>query len=609
MAWGCRLSPGVTLALFCYVNLLNYMDRGILAGGYELINSFILETLPAATSQNVDAYRGILTSSFIVSYALSTVMFGHLVHYFPPFKLMSFGLLVWCIAVLICSIAPNYPVLLIGRALSGVGEGSFQCVVPPYIDDKSTPANRARNLAYFFAMIPFGTAVGYGWSAIIGGNLGWRWSFGLEAPMMLPALLVVFFLPYDIDKGSKAHADHGHGTASKAALLASPTGVEGDGGELAPKPSLWAEIVTVFSSPIYVCAAFGYAGYTFAVAGFGAFGPQFLHDLQLVNSLGEASTVFGGLIAVTGFVGTAAGGLVLDWMQSRDDEAQKARLGVTGAGALVISAMGVEDGVLSPAAEGLEAGGLHSMEIDSRPAGGVGRFESEAVVMASSSSTTDLLALASSDAEGVFEPDGREGEAGEVDEAAATRLRMLDVKLCASLRQVTVVTLVGLLVCLAAPFCVPLGLPVFAAVLGVGTLALFAATAGTNIAIMASVPAEARPLAIGLGTVITHAFGDVPSPILIGLLSDRLAPDFADGRPRSRTGLQITLLIVVCWIAWAVLLWGAAWLMSRARRASNERNRVYEELGGDDKTEWQVCGKKPAEIAAAGSAAPLMAAA
>lgn len=42
---------------------------------------------------------------------------------------------IWCCAVALSGIAPNLPVLFIARILSGVGEASFQTVIPPYIDD------------------------------------------------------------------------------------------------------------------------------------------------------------------------------------------------------------------------------------------------------------------------------------------------------------------------------------------------------------------------------------------------------------------------------------------------------------------------------------------
>lgn len=60
-----------------------------------------------------------------------------------------------------------------------------------------------------------------------------------------------------------------------------------------------------------------------------------------------------------------------------------------------------------------------------------------------------------------------------------------------------------------------------------GALLLFVCTAGINYAIMLAVPAANRSFAIAIDTLAIHALGDVPSPILVGAILDRLAPECA----------------------------------------------------------------------------------
>jgi hypothetical protein len=75
--------------------------------------------------------------------------------------------------------APSYWVLVLARVLSGAGEGSFQTVVPPYIDDHAPPAKRGLWLALFFCGIPVGTALGNVYGGFISTALSWRWAFAL----------------------------------------------------------------------------------------------------------------------------------------------------------------------------------------------------------------------------------------------------------------------------------------------------------------------------------------------------------------------------------------------------------------------------------------------
>lgn len=89
------------------------------------------------------------------------------------------------------------------------------------------------------------------------------------------------------------------------------------------------------------------------------------------------------------------------------------------------------------------------------------------------------------------------------------------------------------------------------------------AHAGTNLAIMSSVPPVTRSFALGVSTVIMHGLGDVPSPTIIGALDDAVGDK------------KIVLLFVVAWLGWVVrgpAPWAAVLIMSRtgdrARRCS-----------------------------------------
>ena len=188
---GC-FSPLVVLIAFTITNIINYMDRGIIPGAPEEVGEFATHS---TGSSKQDTLLGSLQSAFIGGYAVASLVFGHLVHVYPPFKLVGVGLAIWVIAIVASGAAPSYYFLLAARVLSGVGEASFQCVVPTYIDDNAPPASRSLYLAIFYMAIPGGIALGYGWGAAIAGALSWRWAFFLEAPLMVPFVILCFFFP------------------------------------------------------------------------------------------------------------------------------------------------------------------------------------------------------------------------------------------------------------------------------------------------------------------------------------------------------------------------------------------------------------------------------
>lgn len=130
-----NLSPLFLLVVFTTINILNYVDRGIVPGVPESLGAFIRESEHFPNGTSTDAYLGGLqsegpalhvvrthhqaltsrrsappvprphpTGSFIGGYSVASISFGHLVHKYPPFKLMSIGLVIWVVAVVIRSV-------------------------------------------------------------------------------------------------------------------------------------------------------------------------------------------------------------------------------------------------------------------------------------------------------------------------------------------------------------------------------------------------------------------------------------------------------------------------------------------------------------------------
>ena len=186
------LTPLTLVSIFTLVNLFNYIDRGIVPGAFESLGTWIRGDLDVLST---DVQIGLLQSMYIVGYAAASVSFGHLVNFYDPFKLMAIGLGVWCVAVILSGLAPHFWVLVVARVLSGVGEASFQTVVPPYIDDNAPPAKRGLWLAAFFSAIPVGTAFGFVWGGSIASSLSWRLAFILQAVPMAPLVFLIWFLP------------------------------------------------------------------------------------------------------------------------------------------------------------------------------------------------------------------------------------------------------------------------------------------------------------------------------------------------------------------------------------------------------------------------------
>jgi hypothetical protein len=122
------LGPKAVMAMLAMCNMLNYLDRGIIPGAPGQFETFVHETLGIDSTEEA-VYIGYLTSAFIASYAIAITIVSNLVHRFKPFRIMAIGLGLWCLAVFLSGLArsaESFWLLLFARALSGVGEASFQ---------------------------------------------------------------------------------------------------------------------------------------------------------------------------------------------------------------------------------------------------------------------------------------------------------------------------------------------------------------------------------------------------------------------------------------------------------------------------------------------------
>jgi MFS transporter, Spinster family, sphingosine-1-phosphate transporter len=173
--------PGArtALALLLAINLFNYIDRYVLAA-----------VLPKVGEQfNVGKGRlGLLMSMFLVSYTVVAPLFGWLGDRWSRWKLIAVGVILWSLASggtgLARDVGPldAFTVMLLTRALIGVGEGAYGPVAPSLISDLFPVERRGGVMAWFYMAIPVGSALGF----VLGGKMadlvGWRWAFYVVVP-------------------------------------------------------------------------------------------------------------------------------------------------------------------------------------------------------------------------------------------------------------------------------------------------------------------------------------------------------------------------------------------------------------------------------------------
>ncbi|EFN51305.1 hypothetical protein CHLNCDRAFT_8328, partial [Chlorella variabilis] len=340
-AWA---TPKRLLILFCVMCLFIYLDRGMIASN-GVNGAAATPEHPASGIQGdfgLSLFQdGLLPAAFMVGLLASSPVFAEASKHRNGFRLIGTGLAVWTAAAAGCGLAPGFASLLLCRMAVGVGEASFVALAAPFIDDNAPPTQKALWLGTFYCCIPTGYALGYIYGGLVGGSLGWRAAFLLEAAAMLP--FVVFCLrapPISLRGGgngagasvSHPHRDDdgsGEGAARPAGLLARLRG---------PVAAVGQDLRLLASHPIYLWNVGGMTVYTAVLGTFAFYGPKAGREMFDIQPE-RADLTFGAITVLTGTLGTLAGGTLLDAVGSSMRNALLlCTLGITLGGALSVAA-------------------------------------------------------------------------------------------------------------------------------------------------------------------------------------------------------------------------------------------------------------------------------
>jgi predicted MFS family arabinose efflux permease len=293
----------LTLGVLTAINLLNYLDRYVLAGMLPLVQEHFGRS---------DEQMGILSSSFILVYALVSPFTGFVGDRVPRKWLVAGGVVLWSAATVWSGLSRSFGELLLARSLIGIGEAGYAAVSPGIISDLYGEHRRGRMLALFYAALPVGSAIGFTVGGALGSAYGWRAAFFIAgAPGILLGLLALL-LPEPKRGAAEYLGEHRVATVGETLRA------------LRRIPSYWVDTA-------------GYTAATFAMGGLAAWWPTFLYRERGLP-LDKGSFLFGALLVVAGFLGTLAGG----WLGDRLHRSDKgAHFVVSGWGLLLATPLAV----------------------------------------------------------------------------------------------------------------------------------------------------------------------------------------------------------------------------------------------------------------------------
>uniref|UniRef100_A0A2Y9D1M0 Major facilitator superfamily (MFS) profile domain-containing protein n=1 Tax=Anopheles dirus TaxID=7168 RepID=A0A2Y9D1M0_9DIPT len=273
-------SAWFTVAVLCFVNLINYMDRFTIAGVLtEIQDHFHIG----------DDEGGLLQTAFVLSYMICAPLFGYLGDRYSRKWIMVLGVSLWSTTTLLGSYMNHFGWFITFRALVGIGEASYSTIAPTIISDLFVDEMRSKMLALFYFAIPVGSGLGY----IVGAKMAslmnsWVWS--LRVTPVLGAIAVVLIV-----------------------MLREPQRGQSEGSHNMQATSYTEDIKAILRNRSFMLSTAGFTCVAFVAGALAWWGPKFIH-LGLLSqpgnegvTLNEVSFIFGAITMTTGIIGVPLG--------------------------------------------------------------------------------------------------------------------------------------------------------------------------------------------------------------------------------------------------------------------------------------------------------------
>ncbi|KAI9501411.1 major facilitator superfamily-domain-containing protein [Coemansia spiralis] len=139
-----------------------------------------------------------LANAYLLSSTALQPSTGKLSDIFGRTQMLLFGLVIFAIGSLVCALAHSMTVLLVGRAVAGIGAASIVGLTLVIVADIVPMRNRGPYMAIFSLVFSVSSVVGPLLGGLLTDRVTWRWIFWLSEPItgfVIVAVLLLLRLP------------------------------------------------------------------------------------------------------------------------------------------------------------------------------------------------------------------------------------------------------------------------------------------------------------------------------------------------------------------------------------------------------------------------------
>ena len=292
----------IVLAMLCFVYILNFLDRQLLA----ILSKPIQDTL-----HFTDGQLGLIGGFYFAAfYCFISIPVGYLADKTSRSKVLALGCAIWSGATMSCGLAVNYLQFAIARMTVGFGEAGG--VPPSYaiISDYFPRSRRGTALGIYNVGPGIGAALGVAFGASIAAAFSWRYAFIVLGGVGIFAAIAVLLIVREPPRG----------------------GLDPVSYQAMPKSGFWKTFVMFFSRKSLVLMALG-SGITQLIA----YGLQNFAVLFLMREKGMTLTEVAAYYSLVALFGMTGSMVVTGWLVDRFTKRSKAAYAAIPATSLIFA--------------------------------------------------------------------------------------------------------------------------------------------------------------------------------------------------------------------------------------------------------------------------------
>jgi len=188
VVWRPRVNPWAIAATVSMAAFIEVLDTSVA--------NVALPYIAGGLGASYDDSTWVLTS-YLAANAIVLPISGWLAELIGRKRYFMTSLAIFTVSSLLCGLAPNLPLLLLFRAVQGVGGGGLQPMAQAILNDTFPPEQRGSAFAVYGITAVLAPTVGPMLGGWITDNYSWRWIFFITLPVVLLALYLTHTLVED----------------------------------------------------------------------------------------------------------------------------------------------------------------------------------------------------------------------------------------------------------------------------------------------------------------------------------------------------------------------------------------------------------------------------